>query len=74
MKHYWKVPFRAVYTTTFTDWVKSTIWCHFVIRVFPHSVDLRTDALVDLYLKRPETFYDQYKWALERVALERRSV
>lgn len=74
MQGYWKVPFRAVYVSNFSGWVKSTIWCHFIIKLFPHAVDLGSDALVDHYLKRPELFYDQYQWVLERVVAERRSV
>lgn len=57
----WKVPFRQVYTSTFADWVRQTFWCHVVIRVFPGAVDLKSDALSEVYREKPETMYEQYK-------------
>jgi len=35
----WKVPFRQVYCDTFWRWVKSTVWCHIVIKVYPNASD-----------------------------------
>lgn len=31
----YKVPFRRCYTDNFLDWVKYTLWCHIVLRIWP---------------------------------------
>lgn len=72
----YKVPFRQVYTVTLLDLIRETLWCHFVIRVFPGAVDLRSDPLADLYAESPEKMYEQYRsWfghssSSERPAIE----
>jgi len=58
----WKVPFRQVYTNSFREWVKWSIWCHFVIRVFPGARDLKSDALQDYYRENPAEMYNQYRY------------
>ena len=35
----WKVPFRNCYADSFAGWVKYTLWCHVVLRVFPFASD-----------------------------------
>lgn len=35
-----KVPFRQVYAWGWKTWVKSVIWCHFVMRLFPRASEL----------------------------------
>ncbi len=35
----YKVPFRDCYAGTITGWAKYTLWCHGVLRLFPHASD-----------------------------------
>ena len=35
----WKVPFRQCYTHSFICWVKWTIWCHLVLKIYPTAYD-----------------------------------
>ena len=69
----WKVPFRQIYCNTFKQWLKSTFWCHVVIKVFPHCVDLGSDALVPFYPDDPGMFYEQYQWHINRAVLYQNS-
>lgn len=62
----WKVPFRRVWCFSFRDWVKATIWCHFVIRVFPHTINLEGCSFLDVYKKDAQFFHDQYADAIQR--------
>lgn len=39
LKDYWKVPFREVYCDTFGAWVRETVWCHIVLRLFRADVE-----------------------------------
>lgn len=63
----WKVPFREVYCPTFKSWMKNTIWCLFVIKVFPQAVDLSSDPLVPYYFDSPDMFFDQYQHHLREI-------
>lgn len=62
----WKVPFRQCYTDTFVGWVKLTIWCHFVIKVFPNAYDFGSASLLDECIKDPFFFHEQYRGFLRR--------
>lgn len=33
----WKVPFRQVYCDTLLTWLRATIWCHVVLRLYPYA-------------------------------------
>lgn len=69
-----KVPFRQVYCDTFVGWLKATLWCHLVIKVFPFAVDLGSDSLLDDYVRDPAgaaLFYGQYEGFLRRARIER---
>lgn len=68
----WKVPFRQVYCSSFKQCVLATIWCHFVIKLFPHCVDMGA-APVEWFLAEPLQFFDQYEYLLRRVRDERAS-
>jgi hypothetical protein len=35
----WKVPFRQVYNDSFRSWLRSTFWCHVVLRLYPGASD-----------------------------------
>lgn len=35
----YKVPFRQVWALTFRDWVRETIWCHVVLRLYGDYID-----------------------------------
>lgn len=67
----YKIPFRHVYADNLVGWAKCTFWCHVVIRVFPHGRDLGSDALVPMYIDRPESFFEQYEGTLRDIAGER---
>lgn len=71
MKDMWKVPFRQVYCDTFGNWLRTTFWCHVVIKVFPHVVDFGGDALVDEYLREPKMLFEQYVWMLREISAKR---
>lgn len=66
----YKVPFRQVYCETLSLWLKETVWCHLVLRVFPHALDLGSEP-VETYLEEPVTFFQQHELALRRVRVER---
>lgn len=63
----WKVPFRMVYCNSFKEWVKHSIWCHFVIKIWDNLIDLDSDGFVGVYLENPGKFYEQYEWMIRRV-------
>lgn len=63
----YKIPFRQVYTLTFKDFLKQTLWCHFVIKVFPYLIDLESDSMSKDYINNPEKFYGQYEWLIYKV-------
>lgn len=62
----YKVPFRMVYCDTLVDWIRYTLWCHVVIKLWPNVFDLGADPLVGMYLEKPETFFEQYEFAIRR--------
>ena len=62
----YRVPFRQVYCDTIGSWLKETIWCHLVIKLFPYVADLGSDGLRSSYLGNPELFYEQYRWLILR--------
>ena len=68
LSDYWKVPLRAIYCESFVQMLKATLWCHLVIRVFPHARDLASDGLVECYFDRPTMFFEQYESVLRRVS------
>lgn len=35
----WKVPFRHVYCDTLLEWLRATIWCHVVRRLYPYATE-----------------------------------
>lgn len=70
----WKVPFRQVYDETFIGWLKATIWCHFVIRVFPFARDLESDALLEHYVERPSGMFEQYENTIKAIIAKRRGL
>lgn len=46
--HPWKVPFRAVYSETFWQWVRSTLRCHVYLKLFSKTVNCTSaEALPD---------------------------
>ena len=57
----YKVFRREVYTFTFKQWIKATIWCHLVIKIFPKCHDFGSDALVESYRKKPKLLHEQLK-------------
>ena len=61
----YKVPFRQVYCATFKDVVKQTIWCLFVIKVFPKVHDFGTDNLKEHYKTKKSNMYEQLKFLLD---------
>lgn len=67
----WKVPFRQVYCATLVECLRQTIWCHFVIRVWPNCINLGSDSLVPLYQRDPNLFHEQYKFMIDRVVQNR---
>lgn len=67
----YKVPLRQVYTQTFKDWLKSTIWCHLVLKLFPFARDLGSDSLLPTYIDHPDRFYEQYESTLIEANQER---
>lgn len=60
----YKVPFRRVYCNTFKSCVKQTIWCHFVIRIFPNTIDFNSIPLIDYMLNNPKGTYEQLEHML----------
>jgi hypothetical protein len=36
-----KVPFRMIYCDTIGSWIKETIWCFVVIKIWRNAVDLQ---------------------------------
>lgn len=36
----YKVPFRHCRAETLSGWVRYTLWCHVVLRLFPYARDL----------------------------------
>lgn len=63
----WKVPGRSIITFSFLDWVKSIVWCYFVLKIWPHIADFGSDALMGIYLEEPELFMEQYFWHVYEV-------
>jgi hypothetical protein len=63
----WKVPRRQVYTHNFKSWIKETLWCHLVLKLWPNIIDLGSDPLRSEYVENPQMFLDQYKWLIYRV-------
>lgn len=61
----WKVPFRQVYCDTFKECLRATFWCHVVIKVFPHVIDLEKTPFLAEYKKDPAFFRDQYMYAID---------
>jgi hypothetical protein len=35
----YKVPFRQVYCLTIRSWIRETIWCHVVNRLFRYDIE-----------------------------------
>lgn len=35
----WKVPFRQCYAHTFWAMIRYAVWCHVVLRIYPHAYD-----------------------------------
>lgn len=66
----WKVPLRQVYCASFSDCLKQTFWCHFVLRVFPYAHDFGSDACVR-YLQDPSAMSEQLGFIV-REALDAR--
>jgi hypothetical protein len=33
----YKIPYRQCYADTLTSWMRWTLWCHLVLRVFPDA-------------------------------------
>lgn len=62
----WKVPFRSVYCDSFRSWLKQTFWCHVVIKVFPHLIDLASDPQLHEMVDSPEFFHEQYRGFISR--------
>lgn len=60
----WKVPFRSVLCSSFPEWVRATVWCHFVVRVFPFVHDFRSDALCSSYVNDPSFMYGQLEYVV----------
>lgn len=69
MKSHWKVPFRNVISTTFWGMVKQTIWCHFVIKLWPNLIDV--DSSPEFALEDEQKFAEQYRFMLARVRAKR---
>ena len=63
----WKVPGRQIYTHSLKKWIKEILWCYFVLKLWPHIIDLESDPLRSEYLKNPTMFVDQYWWLINRV-------
>ena len=61
----YKVPFRQVYCATFKDFIKETIWCLFVIRIFPKAHDFGSDGLKDYYKRNKGNMYEQLSFLIE---------
>lgn len=64
-KWFWKVPFRSKFCDSFRGMLKSTVWCHLVLRLFPNVVDLDQGPL------DREHFLKHYEFALRRVEWSR---
>ena len=63
----YKVIKRSIYCETFVSWLKTNLWCHLIIKIYPNVIDLQSDSLVELYLEKPNEFFKQYKWMLLKV-------
>ena len=64
-----KVPFRECYCNRFKDCVKHTIWCHFVIRIFPNCYDFNSDPLLKYYGKKKGNLYNQIEFIIDRALI-----
>lgn len=65
MKNYLKVPFRQVYCPDFKSWLRATIWCHVVLRLFPDVIDVGSQP--DFALTDGAKFLDQHGSWFRRV-------
>ena len=66
MKINYKVPFRRVYSYSFKQIIKATIWCHFVIKLFPCVHNFESDALLDYYIKKKSNLYEQMESVIKK--------
>ncbi len=64
----YKVPFRSIMCPTLISWIKSTIWVHLVIKLFPCSIDLASDGLLDLYKADNKEMYRQYEFMIDKAS------
>jgi hypothetical protein len=62
----YKIPRRQVYCDTFGTWLKQMVWIFLVIKLFPHCVDIGSDALKKRYLEEPGMFFEQYENSIRR--------
>lgn len=62
----YRIPRRSIYCETLGGWVREMVWVFFVIKIFPHCVDLASDGLKWSYLEKPEMFFDQYQNSIRR--------
>ena len=63
----WQVPGRAIFTLTFRDWFKETIWCYLVLKLWPLATDFGSDPLKALYLEDEQQFLNQYRWRIREM-------
>ena len=37
----YKVPFRMIYCETIGQWVRETVWCHIVLKIWPNATSTK---------------------------------
>lgn len=64
MKGYYKIPQRMVYVQTIKDWIKETIYCHVVLKIWPPNLpDLSINLLNKVTLPEFPKNKESYEWS-----------